>query len=652
VEERVKGAALAFAVLAVLLVAAPAAGGSVISWDGSGITTGAYLRPSGIAVDASGDVFVADGPETNASPAPRLVKFDADGVYLTDWQVGVASSLYNVATGPDGVFAVDPSNRLVKKYDSSGNAGTPAEFGSDQISAPHGLAVDSLGSAYVASSSYRKVVKFAADGTVIREWSLGSGPQGIAVGPNDDVFVAEYGASVIERFTATGVPVPGGSITTPFPYGVALDSDGNVYAINAGGVSKYDPAGALLGTWDLDLSQYSGIAVSSSRRVYVTKPLTGQVFRLAQDDESPTPSLTATPATPLATQLVTLDASASLPPRLGKIIRYEWDLDGDGTFETDGGTTPTITRRFSQVSTETVRVRVTGSTTSVAATKTLTLDVGQPPTVLVARPAPSLTGDEVSFDASGSAIPLSGIERYEWDLDGNGSFETDTGTSPIATHTYDTVGTPTIAVRVTRTGGRIDTATLLLHVRLTPPPGQLGMSINDGDFATNDPHVTLTLVWPQFAESALVSNDGGFGTAGSTHSFPVARHLSWTLPSARAERLPKTVYLRFRGGQSGAETYTDDIILDQGLPEVTFAQAAHRVLRVRARDGNTGVSAVIVKKPHARRAIRSKRLAPQGSQARTRVNTTVHLPRGLRRAYVRAVDAVGNKSRWRRITFR
>jgi hypothetical protein len=34
------------------------------------------------------------------------------------------------------------------------------------------------------------------------------------------------------------------------------------------------------------------------------------------------------------------------------------------------------------------------------------------------------------------------------------------------------------------------------------------------------------------------------------------------------------------------------------------------------------------------------------------VNTTLRLPRGMRRAYVRAIDAAGNKSRWRSVKFR
>ena len=51
----------------------------------------------------------------------------------------------------------------------------------------------------------------------------------------------------------------------------------------------------------------------------------------------------------------------------------------------------------------------------------------------------------VGFNASGSSDADGPLTRYEWDLDGNGSYETDTGTSPLASRTYavQDVGTVT-----------------------------------------------------------------------------------------------------------------------------------------------------------------------------------------------------------------
>jgi hypothetical protein len=56
-------------------------------------------------------------------------------------------------------------------------------------------------------------------------------------------------------------------------------------------------------------------------------------------------------------QTVAFDASGSSDPE-GLQLRYAWDLDGNGSFETAGGTTPTITRAYTGSTTLTPRVRV------------------------------------------------------------------------------------------------------------------------------------------------------------------------------------------------------------------------------------------------------------------------------------------------------
>ena len=66
-----------------------------------------------------------------------------------------------------------------------------------------------------------------------------------------------------------------------------------------------------------------------------------------------------------------------------------------------------------------------------------------------ASPNPASTGQSVSFNGSGSTDPDGTIAKYEWDLDGNGSYETDTGTTPTTSTTYATSGNRTVGLRVT-----------------------------------------------------------------------------------------------------------------------------------------------------------------------------------------------------------
>jgi plastocyanin len=63
-------------------------------------------------------------------------------------------------------------------------------------------------------------------------------------------------------------------------------------------------------------------------------------------------------------------------------------------------------------------------------------------------PATTLTGTAVTFDARGVTDPDGGaIPRYEWDLDGNGSFET-AGPSAVVTTAYTAPGTFQAGLRV------------------------------------------------------------------------------------------------------------------------------------------------------------------------------------------------------------
>jgi hypothetical protein len=92
-------------------------------------------------------------------------------------------------------------------------------------------------------------------------------------------------------------------------------------------------------------------------------------------NQSPVARLTATPQTGAPGTAVALNAGASSDAE-GAIAKFEWDLDGNGSFEVDGGTTPTrATTLPDPAGTVTVRLRVTDgagatATTSVNLTST------------------------------------------------------------------------------------------------------------------------------------------------------------------------------------------------------------------------------------------------------------------------------------------
>jgi PKD repeat protein len=194
-------------------------------------------------------------------------------------------------------------------------------------------------------------------------------------------------------------------------------------------------------------------------------------------NQPPAASFTAAPNPTLTGEVVSFDGSASSDPD-GSISKYEWDLDGDGTFETDSGSTSTVSHSYTAPGTVAVKLRVTDNRGDSQQTgNTLTIDPAPPgnqlPTAsFTAAPNPALTGEVVSFDGSASSDPEGPISNYAWDLDGNGSFGSDTGTSPTASHSYTSAGAVTVRLRVTDAAGASHetSRTLTINAPPAPPP--------------------------------------------------------------------------------------------------------------------------------------------------------------------------------------
>ena len=77
----------------------------------------------------------------------------------------------------------------------------------------------------------------------------------------------------------------------------------------------------------------------------------------------------------------------------------------------------------------------------------------------------------VSLDASASTDVEGAITRYRWDLDGDGSFETDGGNSPLRSTSYTTPGEKLIRLQVTDSQGAAAGARRVINVRRPTPVG-------------------------------------------------------------------------------------------------------------------------------------------------------------------------------------
>jgi len=199
--------------------------------------------------------------------------------------------------------------------------------------------------------------------------------------------------------------------------------------------------------------------------VYVNS--TGTVAGVA-----PMASFTVSPTTARVNENIVFNATGTSDSDPDdSIIRHEWDFDGNGSYEIDTGTTKSTSQSYATAGTRTVKLRVTDEQMNISETTRSFTVTNAPIASFTSSPTPAQTGQTVNFDGSASSDADGTIAKYEWDLDGNGDFETDTGTTATTSRSYTTAGTLTIRLRVTDNLGVPSETTRSLQVNApTPPP--------------------------------------------------------------------------------------------------------------------------------------------------------------------------------------
>jgi PKD repeat protein len=330
--------------------------------------------------------------------------------------------------------------------------------------------------------------------------------------------------------TATPNPVVSGSNVT-FDASGSKDPDGTIaeYNWDLDGNGTYETTGngtpAITVSYAQPGTRTIGVQVKDNNGTTATASVTVTI-----QNRPPTASFTASPNPVSPNATTTFDASASKDPD-GTIAKYEWDLDGNGTYETNTGTTKTTSRSYTNEGTVNVGLRVTDNSGATATTIVPIVVKNQAPTAsFTATPNPANTNATISFSASGSVDPDGTIAKYEWDLDGNGTYETNTGTTKTASRSYTTPGEVTVGLRVTDNKGATGSTTKVITIKNQPPvasftatpsPATAGAAVTFDASASKDPDGTIAKYeWDLDGNGTYETNTGT--TATTTRSYPTA----------------------------------------------------------------------------------------------------------------------------------
>lgn len=245
-------------------------------WGNGSGTQALFAYPSGVAVDGTGNIYVADFVNDTirkVTPAGVVTNpYGQPGVSGTTNGSGT-NALFNqpnsVAIDSSGIiYVADSSNSSIRKI-TSGTvtllAGRPTKTGTSDGSGtnarfnnPQGVCVDASGIVYVADSGNNTIRKIDTSGVVttlagrpgVIGWANGTGtnalfntPTGVATDGSGNIYVADFYNFAVRKVT------PAGAVTTPYgqpgvigqfdgvgngalfnaPIGVAVDSLNNVY---------------------------------------------------------------------------------------------------------------------------------------------------------------------------------------------------------------------------------------------------------------------------------------------------------------------------------------------------------------------------------------------------------------------------------------
>jgi hypothetical protein len=455
---------------------------TMAGWPGSAGSTNAtgwaarFASPGSVRADSFGNLYIADSfNNTVRKVTPAGVVTTVAGTPEVSGSTNgpAASALFNetagVAVDASGdLFVADDGNDEIREISAAGvvttyagQAGSPGTVNGTGSAArfedPQNLAIDSFGNLYVADGMGNTIRKIAPGGVVTTLAGSGTAgsangtgaaaqfdyPTGVTVDTLGNIYVADYDNNEIREIT------PGGVVTTlagsrrsgssdgtgtaasfDGPAGIGIDSSGNLYVADSNNdtIREVTQAGVVTTiagspgiAEDIDglptnarLYTPGDVCVDTTGIIYVADSGNDTIRRIIPGSEPLAPSIAVAPESQtvsLSSQVTFTVGLTGTPP-----FSFQWYMNGTAI---PGATAATYTVSDVQESAAgSYSVLVTnpeGSVMSPSAVLTVSLPVGYPDITSQPEGATITNGGSVSLSVS---VTGTGPFTYQWYLDG------------------------------------------------------------------------------------------------------------------------------------------------------------------------------------------------------------------------------------------
>jgi streptogramin lyase len=257
----------------------------------NGITGSGLEHSYGLAIDAQNNVWIPSEDSSSAINGGNgsMEVFNSSGQPLSGANGYTSGGLQfpiAVAIDPNGTtWAVNIGDSSVTLLSSTGTplSGTKG-YGSPQLLFPVAVAVDASHNGWIANQSGTNVTRISPDGTQVTNFSCCNGASGIAIDQNANIWVANYYGDSVSELSGSGAVISngytGGGLDSP--QGIAIDGAGTIWVSNyynstltqLAGSNTTAPGAAISPAtgWGLDSGVFHpfAVAIDASGSVWLT----------------------------------------------------------------------------------------------------------------------------------------------------------------------------------------------------------------------------------------------------------------------------------------------------------------------------------------------------------------------------------------------